>query len=273
MLDRCWQYEQPNIVTIKDAESVYLRATMLARVLIDQSTVLTVLVASKGWSWFLDKGIAVHDPRVFTRLKSDLINKAGGRFYFANVLLPHGPYVFKADCSISYDSPVWAMHANIKNEPVISDEIIEIRLMKYFEQVYCALNSLSQLFEDMKTNGIFEKSIILLHGDHGSRIGKYRAKYENIGQLTASDYRSDFSTLFAVKIPGQGGRVDNRVLSLSLLLETFSNAVKEIVANNETPVRFSQKLPDEPEKVGSYVYLLGAHPRTRVNINIFEDQD
>ena len=166
---------------------------------------------------------------------------------------------------------MWARYANLKNEPVISDEIYEIRVLKYFEQTYCALNSLSQLFEVMKTNGIFEKSIIVLHGDHGSKIGKYLAKYENIGQLTATEYRSNFSTLFAVKIPNLDGQVDNRVLSLSLLLETFSKAVKEFVTNMEVPVTFSQMVSDDSEKLGSYVYLMGTHPQTRVDINIFED--
>jgi hypothetical protein len=271
MLARCWQYEHPNVATIKFADNIYLELAMLTKVLIGQSTMLTDLMVSRRL--LLDQGIAVHDPRVFTRLQSDLTKKADAQFYFAHVLLPHGPYAFRPDCSVNYDSPVWARYANLKIEPVIKGDIYEIRAMKYFEQVYCALNSLSQLFENMKKNGIFEKSIIVVHGDHGSMIGKYLAKYENIGQLTSTDYRSNFSTLFAVKIPGQAGRVDNRVLSLSLLLETFSKVVEEFVANRETLVHFSQNLPNEPEKVGSYVYLQGAHPQTRVDINIFEDQD
>jgi arylsulfatase A-like enzyme len=219
----------------------------------------------------LDQGVATHDPRVFKNLKDDLVNDADGRFFFAHVLLPHDPYAFLHDCSINYEIPLWARHAPAKKEPVQSDEVYEIRTMKYFEQVDCALNSLGQIFEEMKTNEIFERSIIIVHGDHGSRIGKYPAKYENLDQLTPTDYRAHYSTLFAVKIPGQSGRVDNRVLSLGLLLEEFSKAVDGSVTNSEIPTVFMQVIPDEQEKVKPYIYLARKNALMRVDINVFDD--
>jgi len=268
-LDRCWEYPHPNMPSISQASSLGLRVKMLTKVLLGQSVLLSDLVASGGG--LEEQGVAMHDPRVLTYLEKDLVQEPGGQFYFAHVLLPHGPFAFMHDCSINYETPMWARYAFEKGEPIRSDEVYEIRTMKYFEQVDCAVNSLRQLFEGMKKAGVFERAIIVVHGDHGSMIGKYPPKYMNLELLTPPEYRAKFSTLFAVKFPGQDGQVHNDVLALSALLEAFSLTVQRFVANPQNPVGFSQNLPNEQEKLDPYVYLLGQNPLLRVDVNIFED--
>lgn len=268
-LDRCWQYGHPNVASIRHVRSPQLRANMLTRVLLDQSKLLSEYMTSR--KWVFGKGVAFHDPRVFSRLNSDLVTDANGRFYFAHVLLPHGPFVFMHDCSINYKSPLWARYAAIKDESSKEDHVYEARTMLYFEQVDCALKSLRDLFEEMQAAGIFEHSLIVLHGDHGSMIGSQRPVYDDLEELTPADYLSHYSTLFAVKIPGQSGWVDDRVLPVSTLLEAFSTAVQDAVTSPETPVRFLRSPPSETEKIAPYIFLLGKDPLYRVDKNIFED--
>ncbi len=267
-MERCWQYPQPNMGSIRSVGEIKLKLRMMLKVLVSQSTLASDLVVSNRW--LLDQGVAYHDPRVFESLENDLLSESSGKYYFAHVLLPHGPFAFMNDCSIDYESPLWARYAALDGEPVQDDEIYEIRTMRYFEQVECAMTSMGQIFESMKAAGIYEKSIIVVHGDHGSRIGKFRPEYKNLALLTPAEYRANFSTLFAVKFPGGEGKVDNRVLPLSTLLEEFSATVEAEVTGQGEAV-FMKTLPDSADKVDLFVFLSGTYPMHRVDINIFED--
>ena len=165
---------------------------------------------------------------------------------------------------------MWARYSNLEDESVQNDEVYELRTKYYFEQVGCALKSMGQLFEKMKTAGIFERSIVVVHGDHGSGIGKFSPVVKNLAVLTPADYRSNFSTLFAVKFPGNENRVDKRTLSLSTLLEGFTAIVKDQVSGPKGTA-YMQASPTLPEEVEPYVFLQGVYPLQRVEINMFED--
>jgi len=271
-VDRCWQYSQPNVDSISHAPDMRQRLEMLAVVLLNQSTILSNLVTSIGlfMDGGMDRGIAHHDPRVFANLERDLLSDPGGKYFFAHILLPHGPFAFQDDCSINYESSRLVRFAALQGEPLQNKEIYETRTKMYFEQVSCALKSMHQIFEKMKAAGIYEQSIIVIHGDHGSRIGKYYPHYGNIGVLTHSEYRANFSTLFAVKFPGIKGHHDQRALPLSTLLEEFSVMVQKYNTGQEI-TKFMQSLPETAERVDSYVYVEGVHPMQRININLFEE--
>lgn len=270
MIERCWQYAQPNVASIEQASSIKMRVRMLLQVVVTQSALVTDLI--KFTDLMGEQGIGVHDPEIFSTLKHDLTNGADGRFYFAHVLLPHSPFAFRPDCSINYNTPVWVRSAMAESDNLSSHQYKE-RTMAYFGQVYCALNSLSLLFEAMKTNGVFEKAIIVIHGDHGSLIGKNLPEYNNRNILESRDYRAHFSTLFAVKVPGQSGKVDERALSLGTLLEAFSELISEYVSHPEYSAEISGLISTEPQKLEPYIYLLGTMPLHRVNGDISSNQD
>ena len=268
-LDRCWEYAQPNIDTLQNIESIQMRTRMLARVLLTQSAMLSEILSTRGW--LTNLRLTVHDPRVFSRLKNDVLSEPDGRYFFAHVLLPHAPFVFMHDCSINYNTAWWERHPMLKDEPVQIASVYELRARLYFEQMECALFSLRQVFDDMKRAGIFEQSIIVLHGDHGSMLAKYLPRYWNINKLTSSDYRAHFSTLFAVKFPNAEFQIDDRILPLSVLLEGFSKTVPGYITGNHSGKGFSETVSNDPEKVAKYIYLLGSVPMQKVEVNIFED--
>jgi hypothetical protein len=59
--------------------------------------------------------------------------------------------------------------------------------------------------------------VIIVHGDHGSRITIESPTAPNSDRLSAADLVDGFSTLFAVKRPGQPARYDRRLLPLDRL--------------------------------------------------------
>jgi hypothetical protein len=60
--------------------------------------------------------------------------------------------------------------------------------------------------------------VIIVHGDHGSRLdlGPPYAKFEEL--LSDTDYVDGFSTLFAVHWPSGRGLSDDRMIPLDVLL-------------------------------------------------------
>ena len=241
---------------------------MVASVLLSQSTLLSDLVPVRGWRNRL--GIAIHDPRVLQNLGRDLLAGPDGRVFFAHVLLPHHPFVYQPDCSIDYDSQLWERWASHLAAPEEAAQFNQVRYARFMDQADCAFASLAVIFESMKQAGIFDRSTIVLHGDHGARIAANTLSIEQLENLTPADYRAHFSILFAVKLPGGSYSEDQRVLPLTYLLEEVSGTVLEHAAGADPAPVLIDELSDDPERTQPYVYLEGSYPLHRVDINIFE---
>ncbi len=270
-LDRCWTYTHPYVGSIRQVHDLQLRLGNLAGVLLRQSTLLADMFQSRNW--FVDMGVTNHDPRVFSNLQRDILNEPNGRYFFAHVLLPHGPFAYLLDCSLNYETDRMIRTPYAVDEPIRDDLVYEARTGMYFEQMECSLLSLRKIFDNMKRSGLFERSIIVVHGDHGSLIGKYLATHRNLKKLTPTDYRSNFSTLFAVKFPFGKFQVDDRVLSLDVLLEAFSIAVQDYATGQKAAPSGLQILTDDHAKLDKYVFLTGTLPLYRVDINIFDSSE
>jgi arylsulfatase A-like enzyme len=66
----------------------------------------------------------------------------------------------------------------------------------------CTERFVDRLFEAMKAAGVWDDAIVVVHGDHGSRIVKHNPVPENAAALTVTDFRDAYSALFALRAPG-----------------------------------------------------------------------
>jgi hypothetical protein len=150
------------------------------------------------------------------RLADDLSRPSGGTLFFAHLMIPHYPYVLRSDCSIRTPISSWELRSlsGGRNTP----DSRRVRYVAYYDQIRCTLRNLTKLFDAMKAAGSYEKAIILIHGDHGSRIGLIDPTAENISRLTPGDYIDSFSTLFAAKVPGLAPGIDADVSPISAIL-------------------------------------------------------
>jgi hypothetical protein len=140
-------------------------------------------------------------------LEADLARARPGDFFLAHLLIPHFPYVYDAGCNLRTDPEVWLNKDALShrfstwNPPNTAVSRME-RYRNYLAQIACTNRRLERLFDILKGSGQFERAIILIHGDHGSRITRSPMYAYAHDTLTPDDYRDSFSTLFALKAPG-----------------------------------------------------------------------
>ena len=191
------------------------------------------------------------------KLRSDIKSSAEGTLFFAHLLVPHDPFIYDSNCQI-YKNPISEWSGNSDPAFFYKENSVSSRAgryKKYFQQVTCLNRQLQDLFDAMRSSKIFDDAIIIIHGDHGSRIRIRRPNADNQNDLTPEDYLDSFSALFAVKTPDNQARYDLRVLSLN---QIFSQAAGHIFnyktqMDTEAPYIYLRKGDADEEKRKSFL--------------------
>jgi hypothetical protein len=140
---------------------------------------------------------------VLRRLEDDLRRATPGQAYFAHLLIPHYPYVLDEGCRVRDSIDDWLYNVIAHDVPVPNTAASRAeRYRRYFAQIRCQQSLLARLFDAMKEARVWREALIVVHGDHGSRITRHMPLAENAAQLTPQDFSDAFSTLFAVRKAG-----------------------------------------------------------------------
>lgn len=179
---------------------------------------------------------------VFDQLISDVVTAPKGTMFFAHLLIPHSPYSLDSSCRIRRPVLDWkliSLPIPLDSGQVNTDSSRAARYDDYIDQAQCALTKIDELIDALKSAGKFETSTIIVHGDHGSKISRFRPRKFFKDKLEDQDYYDGFSTLFAVKAPHIAAGYDLRMLPLERLLRHATDA------DSESP----------PEPDNHFVYL------------------
>lgn len=158
---------------------------------------------------------------VFDQLISDVAIARAGDMFFAHLLIPHNPYSIESNCKIRRPVVDWkliSLPIPLDSGQVNTDSSRAARYDDYVDQAQCALTKIDELIDALKSAGNFEGSTIIVHGDHGSKISRFRPRKFFKDKLEDQDYYDGFSTLFAVKAPHIAAGYDLRMLPLERLL-------------------------------------------------------
>lgn len=123
----------------------------------------------------------------------DLRRAQPGNFYFAHILLPHYPYATLPDCRFA---SVARWQDRRSAQPRSERE------RAYFNQVRCAMSKVSAAFAAVSQSPAADNFVLIVHGDHGSRITDADPELEQLGRISIRDFTAGFSTLFAVRASG-----------------------------------------------------------------------
>jgi hypothetical protein len=196
---------------------------------------------------------------VIDRFKEDIAENPQGTAFILHLLIPHWPHVFRDDCSVR-DPKEWGFIGE-RSQPVMNTpRQREENYGVYFEQLACTSRRLSEIFLHLKELGIYDEATIIVHGDHGSRIGESRYHDVQASELSERDLVDHFSTLLAVKGPGVSPGVRSDSVSLQdFFARRFLGHLGEPGSENkvwvqELPGEFGSRIlrwPDQPSVQGS----------------------
>ena len=141
-------------------------------------------------------GLAILD-----RMAADLRRAQPGDAYFAHVLAPHFPYVADGDCRILPPSR-WQYRRSARP--------VEAREAAYRQQVGCVMRKLDRVIAAFESSPGGRNAVIIVHGDHGSRITRKDPIEADAELLSSADLMAGYSTLFAVRGPGLAAGIEPR---------------------------------------------------------------
>jgi hypothetical protein len=147
-------------------------------------------------------------------LRRELARPQYGKVYFAHLLLPHEPYVFDANCTIK---PRSAWHTEMDGAAQ------QVRAADYRSQTRCMHRLLGPLFDSLQQSPAGRDAIVIVQGDHGSRIVTARPISEE-PNASVRDYAMSYSAMFAVRAPGIDPGLAKGRASLDELLKDFAES-------------------------------------------------
>jgi hypothetical protein len=171
----------------------------------------------------------INSEREFRRLIVEVERAGPGDAFVAHLLLPHFPYVFTGDCRLK---PYRDWRISWQRHP------IEQRQQAYSEQVECTVRRIRELAQAASRSSAGGNQIIIIHGDHGSRIRDERLAPSKLETASDEDLLHGFSTLFAMKLPNTSAQVIEGQQPVSAILGTLA------------PSGFSEtEMPSQPRYV------------------------
>jgi hypothetical protein len=223
------------------ALDTYSRLSALCRGFDYRYNALRRIALSRGYElppWVLNRFTlwAVRGVRALQEIEDDVLRAPAGEMFFGHLLFPHHPYVYGPTCK-AHDPQDWEMSDNDPPLPPNSDASRVRRYGLYLQQVLCIRARLQQMFDRWRQTGVYDRMLIIIQGDHGSRIWLHMPIAANKDRLLPSDYTDAFSTLFAVKAPGLEAGYDTRMVAIQDLLPAIASAqpLDHLPANEREP--------------------------------------
>lgn len=195
-VDACYTYPlySPNAVQRSSLGTLARLKALLGRLYIGPAHQLPSPVASM---------------EALKRFQSDIAETPRGVAYVVHLLLPHDGYLYTRDCTLA-DPSEWG---EAERSHSISAETRAELYRHYLPQLMCASVAIEGVLNELKQLGVYDEATIIVHGDHGSRIGEH-AYRETSEPMTQQDLLDHFSTLFATKAPGIAPGVRAESMSL-----------------------------------------------------------
>ncbi len=148
----------------------------------------------------------------FDAFTADLANLQNGEVRFAHLLLPHDPYMLTADCRVKAESTWLDEHGPGE---------VAARELGYAEQVRCLTSRIGRMLDTLERTPAGRSAIVILHGDHGSRITPI-VPYIDGPKLSDHDVLLSHSTFFAIRVPNEPAATITGTYALDELMGDFA---------------------------------------------------
>ena len=176
------------------------------------------------WNWEQTVPAPAGTLPIFDAVAADLSKAQRGTFVFAHILMPHYPYIYDSACQqrpehewlIRSDADRVNVPGGIINVPAGRAQ----RYAAYLAQLACTELKLARVIDAIPA-ALRDDAIIIVQGDHGSRITLVDPLTTASASPALSDYADAFSTMFAVRSPDIEAGYDLQMTPITCLLRTL----------------------------------------------------
>jgi len=179
-------------------------------------------IALPPWNWDRSRVNAISTMIAIEEVESDLARARRGDFVFAHLLAPHYPYIYDANCSMRPPSE-WLDRTDPDDAPrgtANGAEGRRIRYGRYVEQLTCVQQKLQHLLDAIPA-ALRHDAVIIIQGDHGSRIAMRDPVTPGESRLSTADYIDSYAAHFAVRAPRLPAGYERRMAPLPCILKTL----------------------------------------------------
>lgn len=175
------------------------------------------------------------------------------RYKFLHLVTPHAPLVSLPDCRFS-GTP------------------LEDKASAYPDQAYCVMQAVTEFLDELKSRGIYDQSLILIHGDHGGGV-PFAMNDENGDPTTSFDalyhvWGNPLPLLMIKPVQAKGTlNISNQQVQLPDIAATVADLLG---LQNEFPGR-SMFDPQPPTRQPRMFYHSTMHRTEAANKDHFDD--
>jgi hypothetical protein len=162
-------------------------------------------------------------PQWFDRFTTFVSTVPRGTHVYAHFLVPHDPYLLLESCVVSgkVDSGHYLSQYPSSEHAARRQDYYS----RYLTQVRCVAQKLDNFMSAVDQSENFRDAVIIIHGDHGSRI--------SIGDIVEDyskrDFIDNYGSFFAVRSPAAPAGVDCEFVSLPEVFRRYVARPGEIV--------------------------------------------
>jgi len=158
-------------------------------------------------------------------VREEVVQAQPGTLFFAHLLLPHGPYGLTATCDVRPNPDDWLLGFDEKVGARRNNKGTRfMRYPLYLQQMECLIQRLDDFLHALDESPQGKDAIVIVHGDHGSRLDCGPLEHKLASKLSPSDWTDGLSTLFAIKHPNIQPGYDRRFLPID---ELFGAVIRD----------------------------------------------
>jgi hypothetical protein len=153
-------------------------------------------------------------------LRRDLRANLPGSYYFGHFLIPHYPYELGRDCrALTHPGDRLGPWPDGQRHNTTASR--RIRWQLYAGQIECLYTHLDSLMAAIEAAAPAVGVMVVVQGDHGSRIVRNAATPRRASDLTERDLIDGFATLLAVRGPGIVPGIDSTVVAVQSFIPSW----------------------------------------------------
>lgn len=155
-----------------------------------------------------DRYDAQRFPAWFDRFTRVAAAVPRGTHLFAHFMVPHSPYLLSESCVVSgkFEGGYYLAKYPLSKQAEKRRQFYE----GYFSQLRCVQQKLDDFMTTLEQSENFHDAVIIIHGDHGSRISSGNI----LEDYTQRDFVDNYATFFAVRSPAAAAGEDCEFASL-----------------------------------------------------------